>query len=67
MRTGSLLASAIALGVGATLVLFLRYAATGKAVRSVIQDEEGAQLCERRRSRAFVFALSGVLAALSSP
>ena len=66
MRTGSLLASAIALGVGAILVLFLRYAATGKAVRSVIQDEEGAQLCgvSPEKVRAFVFALSGVLAAL---
>ena len=66
MRTGSLLASAIALGVGAVLVVFLRYAATGKAVRSVIQDEEGAQLCgvSPATVRAFVFALSGVLAAL---
>ena len=66
MRTGSLLASAIALGVGAILVLFLRYATTGKAVRSVIQDEEGAQLCgvSPATVRAFVFALSGVLAAL---
>jgi branched-chain amino acid transport system permease protein len=66
MRTGSLLASAIALGVGAILVVFLRYAATGKAVRSVIQDEEGAQLCgvSPAKVRAFVFALSGVLAAL---
>jgi branched-chain amino acid transport system permease protein len=66
MRTGSLLASAIALGVGAVLVVFLRYATAGRAVRSVIQDEEGAQLCgvSPAAVRAFVFALSGVLAAL---
>ncbi len=66
MRTGSLLASAIALGVGAVLVLFFRYATMGKAVRSVIQDEEGARICgvSPATVRAFVFALSGVLAAL---
>jgi branched-chain amino acid transport system permease protein len=66
MRTGSLLASAIALVVGAMLALFFRLATTGKAVRSVIQDEEGAQLCGVNPAviRSLVFTLSGVLAAL---
>jgi branched-chain amino acid transport system permease protein len=66
MRTGSLLASAIALAVGAALALFFRFATTGKAVRSVIQDEEGAQLCGVNPTviRSLVFTLSGVLAAL---
>jgi branched-chain amino acid transport system permease protein len=66
MRTGSLLASAIALAVGAVLALFFRFATTGKAVRSVIQDEEGAQLCGVNPAviRSLVFTLSGVLAAL---
>jgi branched-chain amino acid transport system permease protein len=66
MRTGSLLASAIALGVGGALALFFRVATTGKAVRSVIQDEEGAQLCGVNPAliRSLVFTLSGVLAAL---
>jgi branched-chain amino acid transport system permease protein len=66
MRTGSLLASAIALAVGAVLALFFRFATTGKAVRSVIQDEEGAQLCGVNPVviRSLVFTLSGVLAAL---
>jgi branched-chain amino acid transport system permease protein len=66
MRTGSLLASAIALGVGGALALFFRFATTGKAVRSVIQDEEGAQLCGVNPAliRSLVFTLSGVLAAL---
>jgi branched-chain amino acid transport system permease protein len=66
MRTGSLLASAVAIGVGVLLVVFFRFATLGKAVRSVIQDEEGAQLCGVNPAtvRAFVFALSGVLAAL---
>jgi branched-chain amino acid transport system permease protein len=66
MRTGSLLASAIALAVGGALALFFRFATTGKAVRSVIQDEEGAQLCGVNPAviRSLVFTLSGVLAAL---
>lgn len=66
MRRGSLLASAIALGVGAVLVVFLRWTTAGKAVRSVIEDEVGAQLCGVNPAtvRASVFALSAVLAAL---
>lgn len=66
MRTGSLLASAIAIGVGIVLVVFFRFVTLGKAVRSVIQDEVGAQLCgvSPASIRAFVFTLSGVLAAL---
>jgi branched-chain amino acid transport system permease protein len=66
MRTGSLLASGIAVGTGAVLAAFFRLATLGKAVRSVIQDEEGAQLCgvSPATVRALVLALSGVLAAL---
>ena len=67
MRTGSLLASAIALGRRVRCSpLFFRFATTGKAVRSVIQDEEGAQLCGVNPAaiRSLVFTLSGVLAAL---
>jgi branched-chain amino acid transport system permease protein len=66
MRPGQLLASAIALAAGALLVAFVRYTTLGKAVRSVIQHEEGAQLCgiNPARMRTLIFALSGVLAAL---
>jgi branched-chain amino acid transport system permease protein len=66
MRTGSLLATAIAGGVGVVLAVFLRATTAGRAVRSVIQDEEGAQLCgvSPARVRALVFVLSAVLAAL---
>ena len=66
MRTGSLLASAIAVGTGAVLVAVFRFTTFGKAVRSVIQDEIGAQLCGVRPAtvRAVVLALSAVLAAL---
>ena len=66
MRTGALLASAIAVAVGALLVAFFRFAALGKAVRSVIQHEEGAQLCgiNPAAMRSLIFGLSGVLAGL---
>ncbi len=66
MRTGSLLASGITIAVGAVLVAFFRLTTMGRAVRSVIQDEEGARLCgiNPARVRTFIFALSGVLACL---
>jgi branched-chain amino acid transport system permease protein len=66
MRTGSLLASAIAVATGAVLVAVFRFTTFGKAVRSVIQDEIGAQLCGVRLAtvRAAVLASSAVLAAL---
>jgi branched-chain amino acid transport system permease protein len=66
MRTGALLASAIAVATGAVLVTVFRFTTFGKAVRSVIQDEIGAQLCGVRPAtvRAAVLASSAVLAAL---
>jgi branched-chain amino acid transport system permease protein len=66
MRRGALLASAIALATGAALAAYLRFATLGRAVRSVIQDEEGAQLCGVNPSmvRSVVLATSAVLAAL---
>jgi branched-chain amino acid transport system permease protein len=66
MRRGSLLASGIAVGAGAALAAYLRFATLGRAVRSVIQDEEGAQLCGVNPAtvRAIVLASSAVLAAL---
>ena len=66
MRVGSLLASAVAILTAIALLAFFRGTATGRAVRSVIQDEEGAQLCGINPSfvRALIFALSGALAGL---
>lgn len=66
MRRGSLLASGIALVVGVALVGFLRLTTVGKAVRSVIEDEVGAQLCGVNPAtvRTLVLGLSAVLAAL---
>jgi branched-chain amino acid transport system permease protein len=45
MRRGSLIASAISVAAGAVLVAGLRFTTTGRALRSVVQDEEGARLC----------------------
>jgi branched-subunit amino acid ABC-type transport system permease component len=66
MRTGSLVASAISLAIGVALMLYLRLTAFGRAVRSVIQDETGAELCGINPAvvRAVIFALSGVLAGI---
>ncbi len=66
MRTGSLLASAITILAGGALILFFRATTTGKAVRSVIQDEVGARLCGVNPSavRTLIFTLSGALAGL---
>ncbi|NOX21590.1 MAG: branched-chain amino acid ABC transporter permease [Actinobacteria bacterium] len=66
MRAGSLLASAITLLAGGALIFFFRTTTTGKAARSVIQDEVGARLCGVNPAavRTLIFALSGVLAGL---
>ena len=66
MRRGSLVASAITLVAFAVLFIFFRYTTLGRAVRSVIEDEEGARLVgiDPRRMLRLILVLSGVLAAL---
>jgi branched-chain amino acid transport system permease protein len=66
MRAGSLLASAIAIVAGAVLVAFFRLTVVGQGVRSVIQDEEGAQLSgvNPDAMRRLIFALSAATAGL---
>jgi branched-chain amino acid transport system permease protein len=66
MRTGSLLASGIALAAFVALFLFFRGTTLGKAVRSIIQDEEGARLVgiDPNRMRTLILVLSGALAGL---
>lgn len=68
MRRSSLAASALALVALVILVGFLRGTRQGRAVRSIVQDEEGARLCgiDPGRIRTAVFALSGVLAGLAA-
>ncbi|MGH1491164.1 MAG: branched-chain amino acid ABC transporter permease [Acidimicrobiales bacterium] len=66
VRRGSIVASAITIGVGLTLVGFFRYTTFGRATRSVIQDEEGARLCGINPAtvRTVIFGVSGVLAGI---
>lgn len=66
MRRGSLVASAITLIVFAGLYVFFQHTSQGRAVRSVIEDEEGARLIgiEPNRMLRLILVLSGVLAAL---
>ena len=66
MRRGSLVASAITLVTIAALFVFFRRTSLGQAVRSVIEDEEGARLVGIYPSRMLrlILILSGVLAAL---
>lgn len=66
MRRGSLVAAATAVVVIALVTWFLRATTTGRAVRSVIQDEVGARLVgiDPARMRTIVFALAGALAGL---
>lgn len=66
MRAGSLLASGISLAAFASLFAFFRSTTLGRAVRSIIQDEEGARLVgiDPARMRTLILVLSGVLAGL---
>jgi len=66
MRRGSLVASAITLVTFAGLFVFFRYTILGRAVRSVIEDEEGARLVgiDPKQMLRLILILSGVLAAV---
>jgi branched-chain amino acid transport system permease protein len=66
MRRGSIVASAITLVTLGALFAFFRGTTLGRAVRSVIEDEEGARLVgiDPRRMLRVIVALSGFLAAL---
>lgn len=66
MRRGSLLASAITIVAFSLLFVFFRATALGRAVRSVIEDEQGARLVgvDPARMMRLILILSGFLAAI---
>jgi branched-chain amino acid transport system permease protein len=66
MRRGSLVASAITLVTFVGLYIFFRRTTLGWAVRSVIEDEEGARLIgiDPNRMLRLILVLSGILAGL---
>lgn len=66
MRRGSLLASGITIVAMVGLVGFFRFTTQGRAVRSVIEDEEGARLVgiDPRKMLRLILVLSGAIAGL---
>ncbi len=66
MRRGSLVASAITLMTITGLFVFLRYTSLGRAIRSIIENEDGARLIgiDPKQMLRLILVLSGVLAAL---
>ena len=66
MRRGSLVASAITIVAFALLFVFFRATTLGRAVRSVIEDEQGARLVgiDPSRMMRLILILSGFLAAI---
>lgn len=66
IRRGSVYASIVTLLAIAAVIVFLRATRTGRAVRSVIEDETGAQLVGVNPAavRTLIFGLSGALAGL---
>jgi len=66
MRAGSLVAAAVTLLAMAALLVFFRATTLGRAVRSVIEDQEGARLVgiDPHRMLRLILILGGVLAAL---
>lgn len=66
MPAGSVIASVIAIVALAALLYFFRATTLGRAVRSVIEDEEGARLVgvDPGRILRLILILSGVIAAL---
>ena len=67
MRTASLVCSAIALAVFAALFAFLRWTLTGKTIRSLIENEVGAELCgiDPSRTRTLIVCLAAMMAGLA--
>jgi branched-chain amino acid transport system permease protein len=66
MRRGSLVASAITLVTITALFVFFRSTSLGRAIRSVIENEDGARLIgiDPKKMLRLILILSGVLAAL---
>lgn len=64
MRRGAIVASVIALAAFVILYAFLHLSTRGRAVRSIIQDEEGARLIgvDPERMRTLILVVSGVIA-----
>ena len=67
MRTAGLMTSAIALVVFLALFVFLRWTLLGKTIRSIIENEVGAELCgiDPARTRTIIVGLAAMMAGLA--
>jgi branched-chain amino acid transport system permease protein len=67
MRTASLAASLVALLVFAALFAFLKLTLLGKAIRSIIENEVGAELCgiDPVRTRTLIVCLAAAMAGVA--
>lgn len=67
MRTASLAASGVALAVFAMLFAFLRFTLLGKTIRSIIENETGAELCgiDPGRTRTLIVCLAAMMAGVA--
>lgn len=67
LRSASVVTSLLAILAFLVLALFLRRTLLGKAIRSIIQNEVGAELCgiDAARTRSLIVALSGMMAGLA--
>jgi branched-chain amino acid transport system permease protein len=67
MRTASLAASLIALAVFAALFAFLKLTLLGKSIRSIIENEVGAELCgiDPSRTRTLIVCLAAMMAGVA--
>ena len=67
MRTASLAASAIAIAVFAGLFAFLKLTLLGKSIRSIIENEAGAELCgiDPSRTRTLIVVLAAMMAGVA--
>jgi branched-chain amino acid transport system permease protein len=67
MRTASLAASAIAVAVFAGLFAFLKLTLAGKSIRSIIENEAGAELCgiDPSRTRTLIVCLAAMMAGVA--
>jgi len=67
MRTAGVMTSAIAILVFLALFVFLRWTLLGKMIRSIIENEVGAELCgiDPARMRTLIVGLSTMMAGLA--
>ena len=67
MRTAGLASSAIVIAVFAALFAFLRWTLLGKTIRSIIENEVGAELCgiDPGRTRTLIVCLAAMMAGLA--